>query len=198
MGILDFWLLRCKSLQKRILLLTGPPGIGKTTVLTRTAEALKEKGYRVGGMISREAREDNVRVGFEIIDLTNGKHGWLARIDQKAGPQVGKYGVNLSDLENIGATAISEAAEECVAVAVDEVGPMELFSQKFKTAVRQALDSKKLVLAVIHAKAQNPLISYAKQREDAVLYTLNLGNRQIMPETFSEAALTYLNAQQVT
>ena len=185
-------------MQKRILLLTGPPGIGKTTVLTRTAEALKEKGYRVGGMISREAREDNVRVGFEIIDLTNGKHGWLARIDQKAGPQVGKYRVNLSDLENIGATAISEAAEECVAVAVDEVGPMELFSQKFKTAVRQALDSKKLMLAVIHAKAQDPLISYAKQREDAALYTLNLGNRQNMPETFSEAALTYLNDQQVT
>ena len=72
-------------MQKRVLLLTGAPGVGKTTVLIKTVDALKAKGVSVGGMISREAREGNVRVGFEIIDLTNGKHGWLAHINQKNG-----------------------------------------------------------------------------------------------------------------
>ena len=110
-------------------------------------------------MISREAREGNVRVGFEILDLTNGKHGWLAHVNQKSGPQVGKYHVNLADLENIGATAITQATEKCDVVAIDEIGPMELFSQKFKQAVVQALDSKKPVLAVVHGKAQDPLIT---------------------------------------
>ena len=94
-------------MQKRVLLLTGAPGVGKTTVLIKTVDALKAKGVSVGGMISREAREGNVRVGFEIIDLTNGKHGWLAHINQKSGPQVGKYHVNLADLEKIGAAAIT-------------------------------------------------------------------------------------------
>ena len=59
----------------RILVLTGAPGVGKTTVLTKTVDALKAKGVSVGGMISREVRENNVRVGFEILDLTSGKHG---------------------------------------------------------------------------------------------------------------------------
>ena len=164
-------------MQKRVLLLTGNPGVGKTTVLIKIVDSLKAEGISVGGMISREAREGNARVGFEIIDLTNNKHGWLAHVTQRTGPQVGKYHVNLEDLENIGATAISEAAEKCDVIAIDEIGPMELFSQKFKQAVKQALESKKLVLAVVHAKARDQLINEVKQREDAEIFTVTLANR---------------------
>jgi nucleoside-triphosphatase THEP1 len=64
----------------RILILTGAPGVGKTTMLTKTVDALKMKGVRVGGMVTREVRKDNVRVGFEILDLTSDKHGWLANV----------------------------------------------------------------------------------------------------------------------
>jgi len=164
-------------LQKRILLLTGSSGVGKTTVLIKTVNALKAKGVNVGGMISREVREGNARVGFEIIDLTNGKHGWLAHADQKSGPQVGKYHVNLEDLENIGATAIEEAVEKCDVIVIDEIGPMELFLQKFKQTVKQALASGKLVLAVVHARAEHPLINETKQRDDMEIFTVSVANR---------------------
>jgi nucleoside-triphosphatase len=70
-------------LQKHILLLTGTRGVGKTTALMKTVGALKEKSVSVGGMISHESREGIVRVGFEIIDLTNGKRGWLAHVNPK-------------------------------------------------------------------------------------------------------------------
>ncbi len=132
-----------------------PQASGKQQCSIKTVEALKAQGVSVGGMISREAREGDARVGFEIIDLTSGKHGWLAHVNQKVGPQVGKYHVNIGDLEDIGAKAIVEAAEKCAVVAIDEIGPMELFSQKFKQAVKQALVSGKLVLAVVHAKARD-------------------------------------------
>jgi len=166
--------------------------VGKTTVLIRTVEALKAQGVSAGGMISREAREGKARVGFEIIDLTNNKHGWLAHVNQKSGPQVGKYHVNLQDLESIGAKAIMEAAEKCAVVAVDEIGPMELFSQRFKQAVRQALDSRKLVLAVVHEKAKDPLINEAKQREDAEIFTVTLANRDAITEKLRKQALSVL------
>ena len=179
-------------MQKRVLLLTGAPGVGKTTVLIKTVDALKAQGVSVGGMISREAREGNVRIGFEIIDLTNSKHGWLAHVNQRTGPQVGKYHVNMEDLEKIGATAIAEAVEKCDAVAVDEIGPMELFSQKFKQAVKQALESKKLVLAVVHAKAREPLINEAKQRDDAETFTVTLANRDKLTEELTKHALEIL------
>ncbi len=119
-------------LQKRVLLLTGAPSVGKTTVIIKTVDALKAEGIGVGGMISREARESNVRVGFEIIDLISGKHGWLSHINYNNGPLVGKYRVNIEDLENIGANSIIDASDKCRVIAIDEIGPMELFSQKFK------------------------------------------------------------------
>jgi len=187
-----------KLLQKRVLLITGAPGVGKTTVLTKTVEALKAQGVSVGGMISREVREGNIRVGFEIIDLTNNKHGWLAHLNLKGGPQVGKYHVNLRDLESIGAKAIVDATEKCAVVAIDEIGPMELYSEKFKRAVGQALLSRKVVLAVVHAKAKDPLINDAKQREDSETLTVTLANREVLPQKLKNLAKSALQSQQVT
>jgi nucleoside-triphosphatase len=172
----------------RILILTGAPGVGKTTVLTKTVEALKAKGINVGGMISREVRECNMRVGFEILDLTNGKHGWLAHVNG-LGPQIGKYHVNLNDLDNIGTAAITQALEKCNAVAIDEIGPMELFSEKFKQAVIQSLGSKKLVLTVVHGKAKDPLVTQVKRRVDAEIFNVTFSNREKLLEQLTRRAL---------
>ncbi len=174
---------------KRVLLLTGAPGVGKTTALIKTVEALKANGISVGGMVSREVRENGVRAGFEILALTSGKHGWLAHVNQ-GGPRLGRYHVNLQDLDSIGATAINEAVQRCEVVAIDEVGPMELFSQKFKQAVAQALMSRKPVLAVVHAKARDPLITEAKQRSDAEIFTVTLENRDYLPKELTAKVLT--------
>jgi nucleoside-triphosphatase len=65
---------------------------------------------------------------------------------------------------------------------------MELFSQKFKQAVKQALESRKLVLAVVHGKARDPLINDAKQREDAETFTVTLANRNMLAEEITKKA----------
>ena len=78
-------------MAKRVILLTGLPGVGKTTVLIRVVEGLRARGITVGGMISNEVRENGIRMGFEIFDLTNGKRGWLSHVNQRSGPRVGRY-----------------------------------------------------------------------------------------------------------
>ena len=165
-------------MQKRVLILMGIPGIGKTTVLIKAINALKEKGCCVGGIISREVRESGTRVGFEILDLSSNRKGWLAHVNQKVGPRVGKYSVNMEDLNNIGAQAIADAIENCDVIVVDEIGPMELFSAKFKKAVKKALEGYNPVLAVVHWKAQNKLIDLAKKREDAETIIVTAENRE--------------------
>jgi len=192
-GILDFWFITgVYALLKRVLLLTGNPGVGKTTVLMKTVNALKERGVRVGGMISREVREGGTRVGFEILDLTSSRRGWLAHVNQKNGPQVGKYRVNIEDLNTVGAQAVTEAVEKCEVIAIDEIGPMELFSERFKEAVRKALESHKLVLAVVHWKAQDTLINEAKKREDAETTSVTLENRESLHKQITGNALKIL------
>lgn len=170
----------------RVLLVTGPPGVGKTTVLTKTVNLLRQRGFNVGGMLSREVRENGVRVGFEIQDLVSERRGWLAHVNQQSGPQLGRYRVNLADLDAVGVHAIMDAVKNCDIVAIDEVGPMELFSQKFKDAVETALKSSKTIIAVVHWKAKGRLISTLKTREDAEIFTVTSGNRDTLDRTISE------------
>ena len=53
-----------KMTMTRVMILTGAPGVGKTTVLTKTVDALKAKGVSVGGMISREVRRRQCACGL--------------------------------------------------------------------------------------------------------------------------------------
>jgi len=164
--------------MKRLLFLTGQPGVGKTSVLLRVVDALKAKGYNVRGMITREIREQGTRVGFEIIDLYTGQKGWLAHIRQPSGPQVSKYRVNLDDLKNIGVNAILNAIRNADVIVVDEIGPMELFSQVFRDTILQVVESTKPLLGTIHFRAQNPLINTIKARNDVEILEVTDENRQ--------------------
>ncbi len=178
-----------------MLLFTGNPGVGKTTVLMKVVNALKERGIHVGGMISREAREGGTRVGFEILDFSSGRGGWLAHVHRKSGPQVGKYRVNMEDLNAVGTRAVTEAVEKCDVIAIDEIGPMELFSERFKEAVGKALESRKLVIAVIHWKVADKLINEAKSREDSETFIVTQENRDKLPETIAQKALNFLKSK---
>jgi nucleoside-triphosphatase len=189
--ILEFWF-GGSPLKKRVLLLTGSPGVGKTTVLLRVVECLKAKGYSVGGMVSREVRSDGTRIGFEILDLGSGRRGWLAHVNRKVGPSVGKYRVNLEDLDNIGANAIVNAAENFDVVVIDEIGPMELFSEKFREAVRKAVEGGKLVVGVVHWKARDRLIDEVKSREDTEVILVTSENRDKLHETIIGKAVEFL------
>ncbi|MCX8177455.1 MAG: NTPase [Candidatus Bathyarchaeota archaeon] len=180
-------------MQKRIFLLTGSPGVGKTTALLRVIDKLKAEGYSVGGMVSREVRQGGIRVGFEILDLTGNRRGWLAHISQNSGPQVGKYRVNLNDLEDVGVQAIMTAIKRCNIIVVDEIGPMELFSEKFRIAVKDAIESGKPLIGVVHWKAKDDLIKSIKGRNDVEILSLTFQNRDAVPNIVLEKLENFLN-----
>lgn len=183
-------------LSKRLLLLTGSPSVGKTSILLKTVEALKTQGYNVGGMVSREARSCGTRVGFEISDLSSSRRGWLAHINQRSGPNVGRYRVNLEDLDGVGVEAIVRAVESCDVVVIDEIGPMELFSRKFESAVRKAVESERLVVGVVHWKTRNRLIDEVKAREDVDVIEVTVENRARLHEVVLKKAGEFLKFNQ--
>ena len=166
--------------MKRLIFVTGPPSIGKTSVLLRSVNGLKNRGYEIGGMISRDVREGGVRVGFEIMDFSTGQRGWLAHINQPTGPKISKYRVNLTDLEAIGVSSILDAIRNADIVIVDEIGPMELFSSAFRDVVVQAVESDKPVLGTIHFGLRNSLVNSLKNREDTEIFELTYENREAL------------------
>ncbi len=180
--------------MKRLFFVTGPPGIGKTTVILKTVDSLKNNGLRVGGMISREVREKGSRVGFELIDLDTGQKGWLAHVNQPEGPRIGKYRVNMSDLNTIGTLSILNAVAGAQIVVIDEIGPMELHLPAFKDAVTKAANSGKLLLGVMHHSALDPLIEQLKKRDDSEILEVTHGNRNELHKLIVEEMLTVLKS----
>jgi nucleoside-triphosphatase len=164
-------------MMKRLFLLTGPPRTGKTTILQKVVEKLSGRDFRIGGMISKEINNKGTRLGFEIYDVSTGQRGILAHVHQPVGPKLGKYRVNLHDLKSIGARGIRDATLKADVVVVDEVGPMELFSEEFKDAMQEVLESQKPLIATIHYRMKAPMIQKLKSREDAHLIEISLENR---------------------
>ncbi len=163
--------------MKRILLITGPPRTGKTTVLTKTVEELKRRGYKLGGMTSQEIREMGIRKGFEIRDISSGRVGWLAHVNQPVGPKIGKYKVNLDGLHSVGVAAILSATENAQVVVIDEIGPMELLSAEFQAAVKRAANSPKPLLCTIHYRTNHHLVRQLKSRYEAEIIEVTQENR---------------------
>lgn len=164
--------------MKRIAV-TGRPGVGKSTVVAKAAEEAAEKfGIRVGGIRTAEIRVEGVREGFSIRDLASGKEGILSHV-RGSGPRIGKYHVDLEALEEIGAAALQNALE-CDLVVIDEVGPMELKSESFVSAVEEVLDSDRPVLAVLHRSSKHPLAR--RIRETFEVITVDEKNRNRLPE----------------
>jgi len=177
---------------KRLIFVTGPPGVGKTSVLLRSVNGLKDRGYEIGGMISREVREGGIRVGFEIMDFSTEQRGWLAHINQPTGPKISKYRVNLTDLDAIGVSSILDAIRNADIIIVDEIGPMELFSPAFRDAVAQALESNKPALGTIHFGLRDSLINNIKKREDAEILEVTYENRETLHNLIIEKVVQSL------
>ena len=103
---------------------------------------------RVGGVLARDKRYKDRRIGFELLDLGSGATGMLAE-ETGDGPQLGKYRVRLDDLDSVGAKAVENALNSDL-IIVDEIGPMKLSRAGFILAVEKAIASPKSMLVVLH------------------------------------------------
>jgi nucleoside-triphosphatase len=157
--------------MKRAWLLTGQPGVGKTSVIRQAVTRIE-----AGGFYTDEIRESGERQGFRLVTL-NGKSIMLAHTEFKSSYKVGKYGVDISGLESVGVAELRRAIQEEPVIVIDEIGKMELFSEAFRQVVLEALESGKKVLGTIMFKP-HPWADEIKRRPEIELVSLTKDNRQ--------------------
>jgi len=157
--------------MKQAYLLTGRPGIGKTSLIK---QAIAGMGSKAGGFYTEEIRSRGVRLGFKLVTL-DGQSAILAHIDIHSPYRVSKYGVDIDSLDRIGVSALNQAAKKCNLVVVDEIGRMELFSANFREAVLRIIDSGKRVLGTIMLNS-NPWADTIKLKPQVKVVAITQAN----------------------
>jgi nucleoside-triphosphatase len=132
--------------MKRKLLLTGAPGVGKTTLICCALDSAPSQA--ASGFITRELRQEGRRVGFAVETLA-GASSVLAHIGIRSQYRVGRYGVDLAAFESSALPAIDPARASVPLIVIDEIGKMECLSPSFRELVLSELASDRAVLASI-------------------------------------------------
>jgi nucleoside-triphosphatase len=176
-----------KALKKNILI-TGAPGVGKTTLIGKFAEELSD--FQPVGFFTTEIRDHGTRKGFELISLSGNK-GILSHINIKSPYSVGKYHVNLKGFEAF-LNSLPLRNDSVNIIIIDEIGKMECFSNFFINIIREILDSAKVLLATVSLKGSG-IIAEIKKRDDIELFMLRKDNRNSLTSDVLEKIKFLLN-----
>jgi nucleoside-triphosphatase THEP1 len=117
-------------------LLTGPVGVGKTTVAERVAGLARRQGLVCGGLLAPAmVNSCGQKAGIWGLDVRTGERRILARTDRDlGGPSVGPYSFDgaalawaLGAVESAIAGPQGRDQQPCDLLFVDEIGKLELW-----------------------------------------------------------------------
>jgi nucleoside-triphosphatase len=162
-------------------LITGKPGVGKTTLVQKIVERMRP--MNMAGFYTSEIRSKGSRLGFELRGL-NGERRTLAHVDIDSRHRVGKYRVDTAGFEEF-LDMLDLLYPDVELIVIDEIGKMELFSNRFRTLVRDVLNSDKQMLASIALEGEG-FIREIKQRSDIHLLEVIQVNRDRLAEELVE------------
>ncbi|XP_013143495.1 PREDICTED: nucleoside-triphosphatase THEP1, partial [Papilio polytes] len=166
----------------KFFILTGDPGVGKTTLTKKISSMLSESGVKVHGFYTEEVRNNRVREGFDAISF-EGKRGRLAReqslLNVPAKFKVGKYGVLVEEFEQVALPCLSKVLDNQTCLIIDEIGKMEFFSNSFKLKIKEIFNpiSNYTVLATIPIRRGDAIIESIRNNSKTKLWMVTRENR---------------------
>lgn len=164
------------------VLLSGPPGSGKTTLTKAVVHALRAQGETLAGFTTSDIRRGGRRTGFTIAGVESGLERLLA-VRGWPPPMVGSYGVDVRAFEDVALLELENGLELGATLVIDEIGKMELLSEAFRELVVRAMEAER-VIATVAAHAE-PFTDAIKQRSDVKRIELPYGGDHDLVSTIT-------------
>jgi nucleoside-triphosphatase THEP1 len=180
------------------ILLTGKIKTGKSTIVKKFIDNIPvedREGFITCGMFDGNGE----RYGFELVS-SNGDEALFASKREKAGVPFGNHHLSLDALEDF-LEKIPPSKEKQV-LFIDEIGDMQLMSEKFRMLAKEYLSKNNLLIATIKLSSNDELVKEIRERKDVILFELTFDNREMVSKIFDSFAknhklLYQLNQKQV-
>ncbi|MFW9897266.1 MAG: nucleoside-triphosphatase [Candidatus Thorarchaeota archaeon] len=162
------------------ILITGLPRSGKSTLIaTLMNYFILEKNLAIHGFLTPEVKSHGQRIGFDIQDISSKEKVQFARVGtHKTLYKLGKYKVFLEGLENTIQNIQDTPLYEIDLVIIDEIGKMELFSEKFTDFIKQIFNTNLSIIATIGLKLKHSIKDHLLNLPNVKLFVLERMNFQ--------------------
>jgi nucleoside-triphosphatase len=137
---------------------------------------------RCAGFYTEEVRQGGRRIGFDVVTL-DGRRAPLARAGAP-GPGVSRYGVDVAAFEALGVAVLESAlTTPHRPLVIDEIGKMELFSERFIVALEKIFDpaSPHAVLGTI-MRGRHPITDKIRRSPQVRVIEVTRENRDSLPD----------------
>lgn len=161
-----------------MVLISGEPRVGKTTALKKIIQMIGE--CNCIGFYTEEIRDEFNRVGFDCVSL-NGRRKRIADVNLHSDIRMGRYGIDIESFEEFALQAINNSSSSSKIIIIDEIGPIQLLSAKFKQEINNILTGSNCVLGTIFYN-KHPDIDEIKKFPGVKIYTLTNENRNTIIE----------------
>ena len=172
------------------LIVTGEVGTGKTTWCRRYSSWLKTQGISIGGVLCPPVFTSELKSGYEVQGLQNGRLSTMGRIIKLAdfnGEKTGKYQISASGLR-FATEAIAQAIEgEKAVVFIDELGRLEIKGKGLFTAALSAYNNALNTVTIIRKSLLDDFLKmFASVIPDAKFTVLDVNTNGATPQPFPE------------
>jgi nucleoside-triphosphatase len=157
------------------ILITGPTGSGKTTLIRKLSEVFKE--FNPAGFYTGEIVDGGVQTGTFVTPFFSDSRVF-SHVTLKSKYSVGRFRVDVKGFDGM-LEGIFSKDRKIGLYLIDEVAKMECLSKKFCRYMLEFLDSEKPFVASIAEKGTG-FISEIRKRSDVELREITLEGQDLV------------------